>query len=89
MLITTDLIMTTGAVISVIVAFFTFLYKFFGWIQEQGKQSKEIQSLKTEQRIILKGVLACLDGLQQQGCNHTVPQARQELEDYLNDKAHS
>ena len=33
----------------------------------------------------MKGIMACLDGLEQLNCNHTVPETRNEIYTYLYD----
>ena len=43
---------------------------------------------KKERLILLKGQLACLKGLQEQGCNGSVTQAIGDIENYLIDKSH-
>lgn len=48
-----------------------------------------VRELKTETGLLCRGLLACLDGLEQLGANHSVPAARKEINDYLNERAHS
>ena len=43
---------------------------------------------RQEQTMICYGVLACLKGLKEQGCNGPVTDALNKLEKYLNEKAH-
>ena len=49
---------------------------------------KDVVNLKRENRITMRAMMACLDGLQQLGANHTVPKAREELNSWLNDTVH-
>ena len=49
---------------------------------------KDVINLKRENRITMRAMMACLDGLQQLGANHSVPKAREELDEWLNDTAH-
>lgn len=58
------------------------------WVLKQNKQDEEIAKLKKENHLICKGLFACLDGLEQLGCNHTVPLAKKELDDYIQEIAH-
>lgn len=51
-------------------------------------QDKEIQESKEERLILLKGQLACLKGLKEQGCNGPVTKAINDIENYLIDKSH-
>ena len=69
------------------------------WFDNQSKQDKsisklknrhneDIQAIKSEQRIIMEGLLACLQGLHEKGCNGPVTKAIDKIDKYLNDKAH-
>lgn len=49
---------------------------------------EDIKALKDEQSVIVFGLLACLKGLQEQGCNGAVTKAITKLEDHLNKEAH-
>lgn len=57
-------------------------------IEQNKKQSDVIQAIQDEQTLICYGMLACLKGLQEQGCNGPVTEARGKLEQHLNKKAH-
>lgn len=52
------------------------------------KHDADMNKSKEERRIVCFGLSACLDGLLQLGCNHSVPEAKAELDKYLNNKAH-
>ena len=58
------------------------------WIIRQNKQDADIAAIKEENTLICVALKACLDGLEQLGANHTVPKAKNDLEKYLNKKAH-
>ena len=62
--------------------------KIHKWFLKQEHQDEEIAQMKAEQRVLTTGVLACLDGLEQLGCNHSVPKAKNLLEEHLNEVAH-
>lgn len=49
---------------------------------------EEVRESKTEMLILLKGQLACLKGLKEQGCNGPVTQSIKEMEDYILQKSH-
>lgn len=49
---------------------------------------QDIKDLKEEQTLNVYGILACLKGLQEQGCNGPVAEAINKIEKYLNQKAH-
>jgi len=61
---------------------------FVKWVIRQSEQDKDIADMKEEQTLICYAIKACLDGLEQLGANHTVPKAKNDLEKYLNKKAH-
>lgn len=49
---------------------------------------KDSKDNKQENLILLKGQLACLKGLKEQGCNGPVTQSINEIENYLLNKSH-
>lgn len=49
---------------------------------------KDSKNNKQENLILLKGQLACLKGLKEQGCNGPVTQSINEIENYLLNKSH-
>ena len=53
------------------------------------KQEEEIKSIKEEQQLLTTGILACLKGLQEQGCDGSVNDAIDKIEAHLNKKAHA
>ncbi|MDO4650194.1 MAG: hypothetical protein Q4B26_16265 [Eubacteriales bacterium] len=55
---------------------------------ETKRQRKAISESLSERKLLMRGIMACLDGLEQQGCNHTVPSTKNEINQYLNDLAH-
>lgn len=48
----------------------------------------DIKAIKDEQTVLVYGVLACLKGLSEQGCNGPVTKAIEKLEKHLNIEAH-
>ena len=83
-----QMILTATAIIGAFVAIINYIKKIFGWFDRQEKQDKEIKDIKKEQEILTKGILACLKGLKEQGCNGSVTTTISEIETYLNNKAH-
>ncbi len=92
-------IITAGAVLGAAIAIVTYFSKVVRWVDKQGKQDNDIQeirkhheedmaSIKEEQTLLVYGVLACLKGLSEQGCNGPVTEAIRKLEKHLNKKAH-
>lgn len=64
------------------------LFALFRFIEQQKANKSEIRAIKKELTLICYGLEACLDGLQQLKCNHTVPEAREKLSKHLNKAAH-
>ena len=92
-------IITAAAVIGAIVALVTYFSKVVRWVDKQSKQDNEIKEIRKhheedmadirqEQRLIVYGVLACLKGLSEQGCNGPVTEAINKIDRYLNERAH-
>ena len=81
-------IITFGGVLGALGVAFGVLLKVHKWYLKQEEQSKEIEHIKKENALICYALSACLDGLQQLGANHTVPDAKQKLDKYLNETAH-
>ena len=81
-------IITIVSVVTAVIALFKYYNKGHKWFMKQEEQETEIQSIKDEQEILTKGILACLKGLSQQGCNGPVTSAIEEIEEHLNEKAH-
>jgi Na+/melibiose symporter-like transporter len=93
-------IITASTVIGAIVALVTYFSKVVRWVDKQGRQDKDIKeirqhheddmaSIKKEQKLLVYGVLACLKGLSEQGCNGPVTEAIHKIEKYLNEEAHN
>lgn len=92
-------IITASAVIAAVVAIVAYFAKAVRWVDKQNEQDEEIKrlkqhheedikSLKEEQSLLIEGILACLLGLKEQGCNGPVTKAIEKYNTYLNEKAH-
>lgn len=64
------------------------VFKARDWVKKQSEQDVEIKSIKEEQQLLTYGILACLKGLKEQGCNGPVTEAITKIEKHLNNKAH-
>lgn len=53
------------------------------------RMTEERKKTNTELQLLTEGVLGCLKGLQEQGCNGDVTLAIAKIETHLNEKAHS
>ncbi len=92
-------VITAAAIVGAVVALVSYFSKVVRWVDKQAKQDEDIRKLrqhheddmkviKEEQAVIVHGVLACLKGLREQGCNGPVKEGIAEIEEYLNKKAH-
>lgn len=88
MYITWHTIITAGSVLAAVLAIFGVVLKVHKWYLQQEHQNAEISRIKEENTLICFALSACLDGLQQLGANHSVPDAKGKLDKYLNNQAH-
>ncbi len=102
--ITIGQIVSTIGTIGVLASFFFAIYKFIKKVvldkidnntaditklkKEIDRLKSDVQDSKEERLILLKGQLACLKGLKEQGCNGPVTQAINDIEDYIITKSH-
>lgn len=97
--VTWESVITASAVVGAVVALAVYFANLVRWVDNQAKQDEEIKNLKKhheedvkaikeEQTLLVEGILACLKGLQEKGCNGPVTKAIDKYEDYLNQKAH-
>ena len=83
-----EVITTVAAVITALGVIFGLIFAVYRWYLKQEKQDKDIKFIKEEQIILTQGVLACLNGLQEQGCDGPVTIAITKIETHLNKQAH-
>ena len=48
----------------------------------------DVKDSKLERKVMLRGILACLKGLEKLGCNGPVTLAKEEIEDYIITRSH-
>jgi len=58
------------------------------FVERNRRQDRELAAIRREQTLICYGVLACLKGLKEKGCNGPVTAALDKLEKHLNQAAH-
>ena len=58
------------------------------FVQRSRRQHEELKAIRREQTLICYGLLACLQGLKEQGCNGPVTEAMNRIEEHLNQAAH-
>ena len=83
-----EIISTVAGVITALGVIFGLIFAVYKWYLKQEKQDKDIKAIKEEQFILTQGVLACLKGLQEQGCDGPVTSAIKQLETHINKQAH-
>lgn len=99
MYITVQGIITTAALVSALTVIITLFVKVLRFIDRQKKQDGELvdlrdmhksdmDAMKKEQTLLVYGILACLKGLKEQGCNGPVTEAINKIEKHLNESAH-
>ena len=81
-------IITAAALLAAIGAILTLYNRGYKWVERQAEQDEEIKAIREEQKILTVGVLACLKGLKEQGCDGPVTEAIATLETHLNEEAH-
>lgn len=83
-----ELITTIAAVITAIGVILGVIFAVHKWYLKQEKQDVDIKAIKEEQQILTFGVLACLKGLKEQGCDGPVTHAIDLIEKHMNKQAH-
>lgn len=88
MTITSQTIITAAALLAAVVAILKQYNRVYDMIKHQSDQDKDIKAIKREQTMTIYALQACLDGLEQLGANHNVPEAKDKLSKYINQQAH-
>ncbi len=86
--ITVQGIITAASALAALGAIAGYFLRAHDWVQKQNAQEAEIKAMKEEQQLLTYGVLACLKGLKEQGCNGPVTEAITKIEKHINEKAH-
>lgn len=92
-------VITAAAVLGAATALVAAFAGLVRWVDKHKKRDKDIEALrathvsdmsavKKELALIIEGQLACLKGLQEQGCNGPVTAAVNKIEKHLNERAH-
>ena len=88
MYVDTGTIITAASLFSALAVIFSAIFAVYKWYLRQNQQDKEILNLKSEQCLLTYGILACLKGLKEQGCNGPVTEAIGKIEKHINKQAH-
>lgn len=78
-------LVTVASVVGAFVTLVTYFAKVVKFVEHQKEQDAEIQFLKNEQGLQLRGILAALKGLKEKGCNGPVTEMIAEIEQFLTD----
>ena len=88
MYVNTQTIITAAAFVGAVSALLGALFAAYRWYQRQNKQDEDIKAMKEEMCLLTYGVLACLQGLKDQGCKGSVTVAIDKIERHINQEAH-
>lgn len=83
-----QIIITIASVLTALGAIFGMAFAVYRWYLKQEKQDRDIKAIKEEQTLLTYGVLACLKGLKEQGCDGPVTTAINQIEKHINKQAH-
>lgn len=100
MYIDVETIITASKLLGALSLIFGVVLGIYRWYLKQNNLNKEIENLqkrhdedikKIEEEACLHtyGILACLKGLQEKGCNGPVTDAIEKFEKYINKRAHA
>lgn len=91
----TKILIAIGGALSAAGVIIGVILKVNAFCEHQKKQDektaaldKKIVDIRAENALVCYALSACLDGLQQLGANHTVTNAKDKLDKYLNTTAH-
>lgn len=83
-----ELITSTASAITACGVVLGIIFAIYNWYLKNERQEDAIKAIKEEQSVLTRGVLACLKGLKEQGCNGPVTDAINDIETHLNMQAH-
>ena len=88
MYIDVNTIITAASVLWAVITIGGILIACYKWFSRQNKQDEDIKAMKSELCLLTYGLLACLKGLKEQGCNGPVTEAIDKIEKRINMQAH-
>ena len=83
-----ETLIMAGSLLTAVVVIFSAVFAVYKWYLKQNQQDVEIERVKSEQCLLTYGILACLKGLKEQGCNGPVTEAIDKIEKHINKQAH-
>ena len=81
-------ILTVSSLIAALIALYGYFAKVVRFMDKQKKQDTEIEAIKKELSILTVGVLACLKGQKEMGCDGPVTEAISVIEQHLIEQSH-
>ena len=72
-------LISAAAVLGALSALLSYLFKGYAFVKRQNEQDAFIRSIREEQALLTYGILACLKGLKEQGCNGPVTEAIRKI----------
>ena len=88
MVVTWQTLITVAAVVTAVATILGRYNKLMDFVRRQEEQDKLIKDIQAEQTLLTEGILACLKGLSEQGCDGPVTEAISKIESHLIKKAH-
>lgn len=82
-------VITVAAVLAAVGGIGAAVARVVRWLDRQKEQDADLDAIREEQTLLTFGVLACLKGLQEQGCNGPVTEAIDKIERHINMAAHN
>ena len=86
--VTWQTVITAAAVVAAVLALLNTYNRGYDFVRRQKEQDRIIKDIQAEQTLLTYGVLSCLKGLKEQGCNGPVTEAINKIEKHLNQMAH-
>lgn len=83
-----ETIIMAGSLLTAVAVIFSSVFAVYKWYLKQNQQDVEIERVKSEQCLLTYGILACLKGFKEQGCNGPVTEAIDKIEKHINKQAH-
>lgn len=81
-------IIALAEIVGAVIAILGIIFAVYRWYLKQNKQDTDIAAMKKEMTLLTYGVLSCLKGLSEQGCNGPVTDAIDKIEKHINQQAH-
>jgi hypothetical protein len=81
-------VIAAASLFGAVTVIFGGIFAAYRWYIRQNLQDEDINAMKEEMCLLTYGVLSCLKGLKEQGCNGPVTEAIGKIEKHMNQEAH-